>query len=167
MLDLSLQEAEGLALEMHRQNVELKHVVRRLKQKLTTMEVRLYKVVDEDEATTSAPIMTKEDSSGTFGILKLFFALSEHLCISLVFLCRPHWTSSTTVQECEAFSEKRFLVAIRACWVEVLMEAAVLELCLRSRVLFQGIPVNSRRHPLRDGEQFFLRVRFLLFARSP
>ena len=57
---------------MHRQNVELKHVVRRLKQKLTAMEVRLYKVVEEEDASVAAP-REREDSSGTFGIV---FALS-------------------------------------------------------------------------------------------
>jgi hypothetical protein len=51
---------------MHRQNVELKQVVRRLKQKLTAMEVRLYKVVEEEDASVAAP---REDSSGTFGIV--------------------------------------------------------------------------------------------------
>ena len=61
-------EAEGLALEMHRQNVELRQVIRKLKQKLTSMEVRLYKVEEEDEVIATQPNDAfKNEHSSTFG----------------------------------------------------------------------------------------------------
>ena len=48
------------------QNAELRQVIRKLKQKLTSMEVRLYKVEEEEEAVL-APQFVSNDQSSTFG----------------------------------------------------------------------------------------------------
>ena len=58
-------EAEGLALELHRQNGELRQVIRKFKQKLTSMEVRLYKMEEEEELLPN--VQSKDDHSSTFG----------------------------------------------------------------------------------------------------
>jgi hypothetical protein len=84
-------EAEGLALELHRQNGELRQVIRKFKQKLTSMEVRLYKMEEEEEVLTNA--QSKDDHSSTFGArnfqcsqsVSSYPNLSAFLCLYLLF----------------------------------------------------------------------------------
>jgi len=51
--------------------VPCRQVIRKLKQKLTAMEVQLYKVEEEEEVQPA----THDDTSGTFG---------DHKCLHLV-----------------------------------------------------------------------------------
>ena len=66
----------GLALEMHRQNVQLKQVMEKFKQKFTKLEVKLYKV-DEEQGTRTPHDQppNKEEHSGTFG--KILWSLKK------------------------------------------------------------------------------------------
>ena len=61
---------------MHRQNVQLKQVMEKFKQKFTKLEVKLYKV-DEDQATRAPQDQppVKEEHSGTFG--KILWSLKQ------------------------------------------------------------------------------------------
>ena len=72
-------EAEGIVLEVHKQNVALRQVVSKLKQKLTAMEVQMYQEVDVEHRdkvasdisnNTERPTQEGEGSSGggRFGV---------------------------------------------------------------------------------------------------
>ena len=83
-------EAEGLALELHRQNGELRQVIRKFKQKLTSMEVRVYKMEEEEELLPN--VQSKDDHSSTFGAHNFQCSQSVSSCPNLsafIFLYSP------------------------------------------------------------------------------
>ena len=70
-----------MTAEMHKQNVELKKVISKLKKRVTSLQVQLYKDVDEDHLDSSSSYRTsatKEDGNGgsrdggTFGVRSAF-----------------------------------------------------------------------------------------------